>query len=314
MFAETVMSSPQITVIICTRNRRESLMRTLETVREQEFEGAWEVIVVDNDSNDGTGQAVQGLAPAFPVPLRVIAETEIGLSASRNAGIAVARGDVLVLTDDDVDCHPGWLAAHADAYQDESVAGAGGRILPVLPDDAPEWLRRLLPHEIGGPLARLDFGDFEGELGKPPLKTPPIGANCSFRRRVLDGENGFRTDIGWGVNRIPGGETEFFQRLMRKGRFLYLPNAIVNHRVFEQRLTWEYYLDWQVGFGRSRVIFRPPVGRVDRLRQLVKTAAKLIGKSVEISVARIMRDETDKLLGMRQRARLKGRFLELCRF
>ena len=63
----------------------------------------WELIIIDNGSTDGTGEYLAGLQDAAPVPVTVIAnETNRGFPAAINQGLHEARGEYLVLLNNDV--------------------------------------------------------------------------------------------------------------------------------------------------------------------------------------------------------------------
>jgi N-acetylglucosaminyl-diphospho-decaprenol L-rhamnosyltransferase len=95
---------PTLSVLIVAWNSREELARTLPALL-PELEGADELIVVDNDSSDGTADAVAGLAPAA----RIVRSGEnLGFAAGCNAGAALARGDLLVILNPDAAPRPGF--------------------------------------------------------------------------------------------------------------------------------------------------------------------------------------------------------------
>src|SRR5215510_14520334 len=96
-------------VIIATYNRAEELVKTLESLKNLESNGPWEVIIVDNNSSDNTREVVLERVDSFPVPLRYVSETEQGRSAALNAGIHASQGEILAITDDDVRVDPKWL-------------------------------------------------------------------------------------------------------------------------------------------------------------------------------------------------------------
>ena len=73
-------SALEITLAICTCDRRESLSETLDTVAGQQCGFPWEVLVVDNNSTDGTSAMVTERAPSFPVSLRVEREEKAAAS------------------------------------------------------------------------------------------------------------------------------------------------------------------------------------------------------------------------------------------
>jgi glycosyltransferase involved in cell wall biosynthesis len=71
----------------------------------------WELIVIDNGSTDGTGSYLAGVQDASPVPVTVIANgTNRGFPAAINQGLQYARGEYLVLLNNDVVVTEGWLS------------------------------------------------------------------------------------------------------------------------------------------------------------------------------------------------------------
>jgi glycosyltransferase involved in cell wall biosynthesis len=72
---------------------------------------SWELIVIDNGSTDGTGSYLAGVQDASPVPVTVIANgTNRGFPAAINQGLQYARGEYLVLLNNDVVVTEGWLS------------------------------------------------------------------------------------------------------------------------------------------------------------------------------------------------------------
>jgi len=298
-----------LSVAICTRNRRASLLETLESLEGQHCDSSWEVLVVDNGSRDGTAATVCARARGFPVPLRVVREEKRGLSAARNRGLREAA-EICLFIDDDVTCQPGWLAAQALAYEDPEVAGTGGPILPQLPADAPRWWEELLSEELGGPTSRYDFGDGSGPIlpgGPIPL---PVGANMGLRTSSARAHGPFRQDLGWGRRMVPSEELEFFRRLEAAGeKLVYVGDARVRHRIFPERTSWRYYLRWQRGYGRSQILMDPTAdGRVDwrTVRSRVRRYLKLRRQARQISP-----DSKSWRLAERDRARAAGALLEV---
>jgi glycosyltransferase involved in cell wall biosynthesis len=71
---------------------------------------SWELIVVDNGSTDGTGSYLAGVQDASPAPVTVIANsTNRGFPAAINQGLQYARGEYIVLLNNDVVVTEGWL-------------------------------------------------------------------------------------------------------------------------------------------------------------------------------------------------------------
>src|SRR4051794_26325031 len=100
-----------ISVIICTRNRCQSLVKTLNSAAAQRLAESveWEVLVVDNGSNDQTRAVVDDFRRKHPGRFRYLLEPEPGKSPALNAGIREAEGDILAFTDDDTTLAPTWL-------------------------------------------------------------------------------------------------------------------------------------------------------------------------------------------------------------
>src|SRR5690348_8762870 len=90
-------TSASVSVIIPTYDRRELVARAIRTVLEQTVK-VLEVIVVDDGSTDGTDRA---LASEFGESIRYVRQPNAGVSAARNAGLALARGRYLAFLDSD---------------------------------------------------------------------------------------------------------------------------------------------------------------------------------------------------------------------
>jgi glycosyltransferase involved in cell wall biosynthesis len=260
-------SEPALTIAICTRNRRAELLRALASLAAQRARVAWDVLVVENASEDDSRAAVEAIAHDFPVPLALASEPVRGLSAARNRALAVARAPALVYLDDDATCRPGWVEAHARALAAPSVLATGGRILPVLPSGLPERWRAFLEQELGGPTGRYDFGPEPAECG-PGGPALPFGGNLGIARNAALSAGGFRTDLGYGPQMIPGEETALLQRIQRgPGRILYLPDAVIDHHIDAERTSIAAYQRWYRGFGRSLARLDPPANARERWRR-----------------------------------------------
>src|SRR5690349_17754111 len=105
--------APRISVVVCTFNRARSLGRSLNALLAlKPPPGGYELIIVDNNSRDGTAEVVARASSqrgASAPPVRYIFEPAQGLSRARNAGVRAARGRILAFTDDDTLVPPDWL-------------------------------------------------------------------------------------------------------------------------------------------------------------------------------------------------------------
>ncbi|MGH9763863.1 MAG: glycosyltransferase family A protein, partial [Blastocatellia bacterium] len=125
-------------IVIPTYNRSEDLAETLEGLKEISTTGPWEVVVVDNNSSDGTKEVVHEYAGSFPVEVRYLFEREQGRCAALNSGIASARGEIIMTTDDDVRVRPDWLDQAALALDRLQCDYLGGRVFPIWRQRRPE--------------------------------------------------------------------------------------------------------------------------------------------------------------------------------
>ena len=241
-----------VTVILCTYNRCDSLARALGSVADSKLPESveWEVLVVDNNSSDQTREVVEDFCRRYPGRFRYVFEPRQGKSYALNTAIREARGEVLAFVDDDVIVESTWLQnLAADLYNGE-WAGAGGRILPQWPCAPPAWL----PQKEWFGMAPLVMFDL-GEQARP-LSDPPFGTNMAFHRRMFEKYGFFRTDLGPGLNgKIRNNEdTEFGGRLLAAGeRLKYEPAAVVHHEVPQKRLQREYFLSWWFNKARSDI-------------------------------------------------------------
>ncbi len=112
-----------VSVVIPTWNRKDLLLRAIETLRSQTHP-IREVIVVDNGSTDGTSQAAEAAGTRV---LRLIRNT--GFAHAANRGIAESSGDRIALVNNDVEFEPDWLARLSAALEQPDVWFASGKIL-----------------------------------------------------------------------------------------------------------------------------------------------------------------------------------------
>lgn len=230
----------EISVVLATYNRAASLRATLESLATLSSPDnlSWELLVVDNNSNDSTLQVVEQFADNSSFPVRYIFERRQGKSSALNAGVAQARGRIIAFTDDDVSLHPDWLSEIKSTFERFDCAAVAGRIIPVWDQPKPDWL------DMRGQFAVVNF-----ELGDEfkEIQQPPIGANSAFRRDVFQRHGLFRLDLGPTESKhtITCEDTEFGDRLIKAGeKVVYCPRAIVYHPVDPRRATKTYVLSW----------------------------------------------------------------------
>ena len=206
-----------LSLVICTRNRATQLAQTLARVSKIRTQLNWELIVVDNESTDGTEAVVTEFATRTHRPVRTIVQPGRGVACAKNAGWRATRSPVVACIDDD--CYPeeDYLDAVFKRFADDPKLGfLGGRILLYDPTD-----RRITIQES---LEPLDF---------PPRSfiRPGViqGANIAYRRAALTDVDGFDPWFGAGAL-YSGDETELIARLSAAGwKGAYDPKPVVYH-------------------------------------------------------------------------------------
>lgn len=238
-----------ISVIVCTYNRADILAETLEVLKSLKVPSGetLELWVVDNRSKDHTRRVIEQAAVSSPCPIHYLYEPEPGASHARNAGIKAARGEMLCFFDDDVIVDPDWITAMNRLFQETDAEMAGCRILRKWECEAPDWYSE----EVGGPLITQDFGNQRIRLNGKSMYL--ISAGLAFRRGVFDRIGLFRGDLGRKGDSLIGGEDkELFQRAAAAGCSIYYePDAVLHHRVEENRLTNDYMSRWFYAIGQT---------------------------------------------------------------
>jgi glycosyltransferase involved in cell wall biosynthesis len=235
-------------IVVCTYNRAESLRDTLRALQALRADPGrrWEVIVVDNNSKDHTKAVVEEAQRGWPL-LRYEFEGSQGLSHARNHGIGVARGDVILFTDDDVLPEPEWLETTLAGLETFGADACGGFIAPIWESPPPAWLTERF---YGFLAVRTDRTDDHAVTADTP---PPFGANMAFRREVFDRVGLFDTSRGRkGAVLASGEDGEMFERILAAGmKVMFLGGSRVHHKVESFRTTKRYFRRWRFQTSRN---------------------------------------------------------------
>ncbi|MBD5607121.1 MAG: glycosyltransferase [Candidatus Eremiobacteraeota bacterium] len=121
----------RLSVVIATRDRADFLAHALDSLESQRDAPTFETIVVDNGSRDGTRALVETRRAAGRIDVTYVSVPEPNRGKARNAGIAAARGAIVVFVDDDVVVPESFLAAHDAAHAGVFPIAASGPILNV---------------------------------------------------------------------------------------------------------------------------------------------------------------------------------------
>jgi GT2 family glycosyltransferase len=207
-----------------------------------------EIVVVNNGSTDETVNLLREEALiARPQELVVLEEQRPGKSNAVNCALCVARGDLLMLLDDDVSVDPQWLVKHIEAYKQTEFAAIQGRILAGKDfEGRPADPSRLREYNI--PLS--GYGEQVTTI------QGLTGTNMSFKRGVFERVGLFDLRLGPGASGFSE-DTEFSMRIRKAGfKIGYTPHAIVYHELNPARYGPAYNRDVEFRKGVSRSIYR----------------------------------------------------------
>lgn len=243
------MTFPFMTVALCTHNHLDRLQVTLNALQSIHGSGvAWELLVVDNASSDGTASYLKQLPAVWRgSSLRVVSEPQLGIAHARNRALAEAKGEYILFIDDDETPDPNWLQAHTEAIRAFQPDALGGRIMVSLTDGgAPGWLKP----ELAGFLGALDHGSVGAWLTRS--ETPVFTGNAAFRRAVFDRIGLFDTKFGRrGTANFGGEDVDMYERLIAHGCSVrWVPDALIHHRISSLKLRRSYFLDLHFKQGR----------------------------------------------------------------
>lgn len=232
-----------ISIIICTRNRAESLRSTLRSLGAVAVPPGWavELLVVDNGSTDSTPRAVREAALAN-VAVRYAFEAKEGQCRARNTGLAQISGEIILFTDDDVRLPTNWIEGMCRPIESgQADAVAGGVVFPA---DIASTLSKSPYASIRSWLASTEELDRDS-----PYRM--VGANMAFHRRILKEVPQFDVELGPGALGFAD-ETLFSEQLCAAGyRLIGALDVAIEHHFEVSRLNAERILELARKMGRS---------------------------------------------------------------
>lgn len=221
-------STPMITVLVPMRNGGSTIAALLQDLHAQDLpKDRYEVIVIDDGSTDGGPAVARAMMRTWP-QLQVVSNAGAGKKAAIAEGVRMARGELVLLTDDDVRCGPARLRKVAEAWPFDML------VLPV----------QVVGSGLLGALQANEQAALVGAaLGSAGAGAPFLayGANLAFARAAFHAVGGF------GGDRYASGDDLFLlQRMRRAGRTV----AVAAHS--ELVVSTQAESTWR-GFWRQRL-------------------------------------------------------------
>jgi glycogen(starch) synthase len=203
----------RFSLIVCSRNRPESLARTLLGVAQLRYR-AFELIIISDPADPATAETLDRHAPAARLGYCAAAN----LAQARNIGLAMARGDIVAFLDDDAVPEPDWLDQLATAYGRPQITAAGG------------FIRDRNGIKFQSRIVLID--EFGADHHRPAVTQPPAGGflsltgtNFSVRREAALALGGFDENYAYFLE-----ETDFLLRLQQAGgQIAVIAGAEIHH-------------------------------------------------------------------------------------
>jgi glycosyltransferase involved in cell wall biosynthesis len=250
----------RFSVVIPCYNEEAYIEATLQSLKDQDYTGDYEVIVVDNNCTDTTTQ----IASKYNV--RVVKESTAGVCWARQAGFAAAQGEIVVSSDADTTFDTDWLTKIDQEYKANpgSIAVCG----PCLFVDAPWW---------GLLYCKLAFGisyNYYRLFGRPLYIT---ATNTTFKREFFDG---YDTTLTQG-----GDELGVLHKLKKRGKVVFTKNYVVHtsSRRLERGLLYNMFVVsfyyYTVAYNVNRLFGRTVIGSAPAYRPLKLTAQNVVNRA-----------------------------------
>lgn len=269
--ARTAQStSPAVSVVICTRDRPDTIVRAVESVARQAY-ADFDILIVDQSRTDETRKRLDDLL-ARDARLRYLHLDRVGLAHARNAGIHNATGELLACTDDDCVVPEGWLDTLVRRFAEE-------------PDVALLYGQVLLPPELagvgtpGGVIPTLLIPKRQRLNQREGYKVFGMGANFAARRSMCERIGGFDEMLGAGGPLKSCEDFDFAYRMYRAGGTILLePDVVVYHYGFRSNAEWPATLK-AYGIGDGAFYFK-------HVRSGDPYAAGLLARALFVNAAR----------------------------
>jgi glycosyltransferase involved in cell wall biosynthesis len=243
----------KVSIIISTYTKKRvgQVIDCIKAIKKQSFSDKEIILVLDPDKD-----LIEAYKIHVPAEVKIVVSSGYGLSNARNAGIENGEGEIMVFIDDDALPADKWLENLVKNYEDSSVVGVGGFIMPIWQRYRPKWFPEELYWLIGC--------SYKGLPRHKTVIRNPIGCNMSFRKNVFKRAGVFDSNIGrFGKKLLSGEEPELSFRIRKKmpgSKIIYDPSAVVYHRIDDSRNSFRYLLERSFYEGLSKALISSKQG------------------------------------------------------
>ncbi|MET4083619.1 glycosyltransferase involved in cell wall biosynthesis [Pedobacter sp. UYP30] len=231
-----------ISVVISTFNPKiKTLQKTISGLKNQTLKlENWELIIIDNNSTHPVEVDL-----SWHPNSKIVKEPKPGLTYGRLKGFSLAKGEIIVMVDDDNILNQDYLNNCLIIFNNNQKLGAiGGKSIPLFESKPPPWLKDFYTN-----LALRDLGENEiietWKMEYPEIS--PIGAGMGIRRIALDKYlQKIATEVNITTDRIgssltSGGDNDIILEVLKDGwQVGYFPQLSLKHIIPQQRMTSSY--------------------------------------------------------------------------
>ena len=271
----------QFSIIICTYNRAEILGKCLQSIAEQTIVPSFfEVIIVDNNSTDGTSKIMKPFTSKY-ANFRSIIEPKQGLSHARNRGCKEAKTDWVIYIDDDAIISPGYLKRVLLLINNYDFDCFGGMFYAWYLYGKPKWL----PKEFGSmTFLREGIGLIDGSSGWL------CGGNFAFKKEVLQTVGGFDPDFGMSGDQLGYGEDDYIQQILfdKNYKIGFDPDLVVYHAVLPHKFKLSWHLKAAFQLGRTKEQLMNNRSCIFPIFELVKSTAGLFIRRLPTGIIKLV--------------------------
>lgn len=232
-----------ISVIIVTYNRRNLVTQCLQSLLTQSRRDGYEVIVVDNRSDDGTPAAIRQSCPA--VVRCITCSKRESVAACKRRALEQSRGEIVAFIDDDCTADEHWLRSIAAAGREYDLVG--GPVLSCPGTVFPRWWRESLAWLVG--------------LNPRPNRSfLPLGSNIAGKKEVfVRGEATAERSAARDAYLLPYAEDNYrLKKALALGYSLGIIDAMkVYHHISPARLSLRYLMQRSFREGQALAVWEP---------------------------------------------------------
>jgi glycosyltransferase involved in cell wall biosynthesis len=214
-------------------------------------------IIVCADQNDELCERVR---VTWPQVMPVLNTRGRGASVTRNTGAEFANTPYIAFLDDDIQVYEGWLSRLLEPFADPVVVGTGGGVVAGWERGRPNWFPEEFDWVVGA-----------SYRGMPTVQSAVRNVwseNMAVRTDTFNAVGGFRPDFGKVGHRNRPEDTDLCIRMAASvpgARWIYAPDAVVEHHVPVDRASFSFYLRRSYNEGRGKLEMAYLLGHQEKL-------------------------------------------------